>query len=89
MFSKEHLNNSYLKTGPHTDTHTQKENGPTGSLFGSPAGEDSSAGSQDGWLPGRERGAGRPPLPGAPVAKGRTQRRRDEVISRDEMVDLL
>ena len=31
---------------------------PTGSLFGSPAEEDSSAGSQNGWLPGRERAAG-------------------------------
>ena len=41
------------ETGPHTDTHTQKENGPSGSLFGSPAEEDNSAGSQDGWLPGR------------------------------------
>ena len=80
------------KTGPHTDTHTQKENGPTRSLFGSPAEEDSSPGSQNGWLLGRERAAGRPPLPGAPVAKStdqgsRTQRRRDEVISPDETVD--
>ena len=45
-----------------------------------------------GYLPGREHATGRPPLPGAPVAKStdqgsRTQRRRDEVISPDETAD--
>ena len=34
MYKRRALNNSYLQTGPHTDTHTQKENGPDGSSVG-------------------------------------------------------
>ena len=88
MYKQKHL--ILLRDGP-TLRHTPKEMDPVGSLFGSPAEEDSSAGSKDGWLPGRERATGRPHLLGAPVAKStdqgsRTQRRRDEVISLDEMV---
>ena len=65
--------------------HTHKINGPQWSLFGSPAAEDSSAGSQDGWLPGRERAAGRPPPPGAPVARRLTRaaRRKPAPATRD------
>ena len=70
MYKQKHL--ILLRDGP-TLRHTPKEMDPVGSLFGSPAEDDSSAGSQDGWLPGRECAAGRPPLPGAPVAKGRTR----------------
>ena len=71
MYKQKHLTILLDKTGLHTDTHPNKWTLRV--LFGSPAEEDSSAGSQDGWLPGRERAAGRPPLPRAPVAKGRTR----------------
>ena len=94
---KQFLKQFYLETGP-TDTHThtqipQKEMDLEVFIAPSARREDELR-EENVLLPGRVHAAGRPHLPGAPVAKetdqgSRTQRRRDEVISRDEMVDRL
>ena len=67
-----HLTNLLLKDGAHrTHTRTHKESDQI--VFNwIPSQEDSRAEDQGSWLPGRERAAGRPFLPGAPVTEGRT-----------------
>ena len=91
MYSKGHLTIPTYRRGPRTHTRTHKypkEDGPQRSLFGSPAEEDSSAVSQDGWRHGRGRGwsstHSRSPGRQRTDQGSRIQRRRDEVISLDE-----
>ena len=88
-----HLTSSYLKTGPQTDAHP-KETDPNGLYY--PFGSEGSRaeGRERGRLPGRERAAGRPPPPGAPVARRltraarrRPRQRRDEGREPDHASD--